>query len=140
MIKTPPEISAFSSTSVLHRLAFLLFTYGAVVLEKMEGFNRFDFRSVILTSSRRIGYHRILAVQATGADGFELAPINISEKLNGLDAKIVHTRHDEILVEARDHIADQVCVIVKETMEEALERMIPEVPFVAEIRVADLWG
>jgi hypothetical protein len=63
----------------------------------MEGFNRFDFRSVVLTSSRRIGYHRILAVQATGADDFELAPINISEKLNGLDAKIVHTRHDEIL-------------------------------------------
>jgi len=82
----------------------------------------------------------MLAVQATGADDFEPAPINISEKLNCLDGKIVHTRHDEILVEAGDHIADQVCVIVKETMEEALERMIPEVPFVAEIRVADLWG
>jgi len=54
----------------------------------MEGFNRFDFGSVILTSSRRIGYHRMLAVQATGADDFEPAPINISEKLNCLDAKL----------------------------------------------------
>ena len=29
--------------------------------------------------------------------------------------------------------------IVKESME-ALERIIPEVPFVAEIRVAEAWG
>jgi DNA polymerase I-like protein with 3'-5' exonuclease and polymerase domains len=35
-------------------------------------------------------------VQANGADGFKLALVNISEKLNGLDARIVHTRHDEI--------------------------------------------
>jgi hypothetical protein len=30
--------------------------------------------------------------------------------------------------------------IVKESMGEALERIIPEVPFVAEIRVAEAWG
>jgi DNA polymerase I-like protein with 3'-5' exonuclease and polymerase domains len=29
--------------------------------------------------------------------------------------------------------------IVKEAMEMALERIIPEVPFVVEIRVADSW-
>jgi hypothetical protein len=31
-------------------------------------------------------------------------------------------------------------VIVKESMEEASKRIIPEVPFVAEIRVAEAWG
>jgi DNA polymerase I-like protein with 3'-5' exonuclease and polymerase domains len=81
-----------------------------------------------------------LPVQATGADGFKLAMVSISEKLNGLDARTVHTQHDEIIVEARNDIADQVQAIVKESMEAALERIIPEVPFVAEIRVADLWG
>ena len=30
--------------------------------------------------------------------------------------------------------------IVKESMEEALEWIIPEVPFVAEIRVGEAWG
>ncbi len=30
--------------------------------------------------------------------------------------------------------------IVKESMEAALKRIIPEVPFVAEIRVAGAWG
>jgi len=79
-------------------------------------------------------------VQATGADGFKLALINISEKLNGLDARIVHTQHDEIIVEARDGIEDKVQAIVKDSMAEALERIVPEVQFVAEIRVANSWG
>jgi len=140
MIKTPPEISPFSSTSGFHRLALLLFTYEAVVLEKMEGFNRFDFWSVILTSSRRIEYHRNLPVQATGADGFKLALIHIAEKLNGLDARIVHTQHDEIIIEARDAIEDQVQAIVKESMEEAFKKIIPEVPFIVEPKIADAWG
>jgi DNA polymerase I-like protein with 3'-5' exonuclease and polymerase domains len=48
--------------------------------------------------------------------------------------------HDEIIVEARDGIEDQVQTIVKESMEEAFGRIIPEVPFVVEIRVAEAWG
>jgi DNA polymerase I-like protein with 3'-5' exonuclease and polymerase domains len=81
-----------------------------------------------------------LPVQTTGADGFKLALINVSEKLNGLDTRIVvHTQHDEIIVEVREDVADQVQAIVEESMEEALERIVPEVPFVAETRVADSW-
>jgi DNA polymerase I-like protein with 3'-5' exonuclease and polymerase domains len=76
----------------------------------------------------------------SGANGFKLAMVSISEKLNGLDARIVHTQHDEIIVEARDDIADQVQRMVKDSMEKALEKIIPEVPFVAEIRVAEAWG
>jgi DNA polymerase I-like protein with 3'-5' exonuclease and polymerase domains len=47
---------------------------------------------------------------------------------------------DEIIVEARDGIEDQVREIVKESMEAALERIIPEVPFAVEIRVVEAWG
>jgi DNA polymerase I-like protein with 3'-5' exonuclease and polymerase domains len=47
--------------------------------------------------------------------------------------------HDEIIIEARDAIADQVQVIVKESMEEAFKKIIPEVPFVVELKVADSW-
>ncbi|MGO8944333.1 MAG: hypothetical protein ACLQJ7_11755 [Syntrophobacteraceae bacterium] len=46
-------------------------------------------------------------------------------------------QHDEIIVEAKDGIEDQVLRIVKESMEAALERIIPEVPFIAKIRVAE---
>ncbi|MFZ0931472.1 MAG: hypothetical protein WAN11_22900 [Syntrophobacteraceae bacterium] len=47
-------------------------------------------------------------VQTNGADGFKLALILVSEKLNGLDICIVHTQHDEIIIEARDGTEDQV--------------------------------
>jgi DNA polymerase I-like protein with 3'-5' exonuclease and polymerase domains len=81
-----------------------------------------------------------LPVQANGADGFKLALCLISRALEGIDARIVHTQHDEIIVEARDGIEDQVETIVKESMGEAFSQIIPEVPFVAEIRVAGAWG
>jgi VCBS repeat-containing protein len=48
--------------------------------------------------------------------------------------------HDEIIVEARDGIEDQVQVIVKGAMEGAFKRIIPEIPFVAEPKVAEAWG
>jgi hypothetical protein len=48
------------------------------------------------------------------ADGFKIALCLISRGLEGVDARIVHTQHDEIIVEARDGIEDQVYVIVKE--------------------------
>ena len=66
-------------------------------------------------------------VQTNGADGFKLALINISEKLDGLDASIVNTQHDEIIVAARDGIEDQVREIVKESMEAAFGLIIPQV-------------
>ena len=48
-------------------------------------------------------------------------------------------QHDEIIVEARDGIEDQVREIVKESMENAFKQIIPEVPFVAEPKIADSW-
>jgi DNA polymerase I len=78
-----------------------------------------------------------LPVKANGADGFKLAQTHVAEKLKDRDARIVHTQHDEIIVEARADIADQVQSIVKESMEEAFKQIIPEVPFAVEIRVAE---
>jgi hypothetical protein len=42
-----------------------------------------------------------LPVQTNGADGFKLALVLISRKVKGADARIVHTRHDEIIVKSR---------------------------------------
>jgi hypothetical protein len=62
MIKTPAEISTLSSTSVLHRLALLLFTFGLLYLRK-GGFNPFDFWTIILTSSWRIAEESMEDIQ-----------------------------------------------------------------------------
>ncbi|MGO9311711.1 MAG: DNA polymerase [Syntrophobacteraceae bacterium] len=81
-----------------------------------------------------------LPVQANGADAFKLALCLISDRLEGMDALIVNTLHDEILIEARDGIEDQVQTIVEEPTEKASKKIIPEVPFVADIRVDEAWG
>ncbi|MGA2228352.1 MAG: DNA polymerase [Syntrophobacteraceae bacterium] len=80
-----------------------------------------------------------LPVQANGADAFKLALCLISSGLQGIDARIGNTLHDEIIVEARDGIEDQVEAIVKESMQAAFKRIVREVPFVTEVRVADSW-
>ena len=80
-----------------------------------------------------------LPVQATGADGFKPAPINIPKKLNGPDARIIHTQHDEIIVKAGEDIAHQVRATVKGAMEEAFKKIIPEVTFIVEPKISDSW-
>jgi DNA polymerase I-like protein with 3'-5' exonuclease and polymerase domains len=81
-----------------------------------------------------------LPLQANGADAFNLVLYLISNGLEGMDARIAHTQHDEIIVEARDGIEDEVEAIVKEAMDATFEKIIPEVPFVAEMRMAEAWG
>ena len=76
-----------------------------------------------------------LPVQANGADDFKLALYHISSGLEGVDARIVHTQHDQIIVKVRDGIEDQVEAIVKESMEEAFRQIIAVPPFVSDVRV-----
>ena len=79
-------------------------------------------------------------IQATGADGFKLGLVCIYEKLKDMDAKIVHILHDEVIVEVKEDLAQDVSVIVKKCMEAALERLVPEVPFKVEPEIRDTWG
>jgi DNA polymerase I-like protein with 3'-5' exonuclease and polymerase domains len=57
----------------------------------------------------------------------------------GLMHVLLITLHDEIIVEAGDGIEEHVKAIVKESMEKAFRQIIPEVPFVAEPKIADSW-
>jgi DNA polymerase I-like protein with 3'-5' exonuclease and polymerase domains len=79
-------------------------------------------------------------VQGTAADGFKLALIYLDEKLKDSDAQIVHILHDEVIVEAEADIADDVVKIVKNCMEGAFEKLIPNVPFKVEPGIRDYWG
>jgi len=63
-----------------------------------------------------------LPVQATRAEGFKPALINIPEKLNGFDARIIHTWHDDIIIEAGEDTADRMQAILEESVEEAFKR------------------
>ena len=79
-------------------------------------------------------------VQGTAADGFKMALIRLDDELADQDARIVHILHDEVIVEAREDIADTVAVIVENCMEQAFKDVLPDVPMVVEPVVRDSWG
>lgn len=79
-------------------------------------------------------------MQGIAADAFKLALIDLDEKLAGLDAQIVHIMHDEIIVEAKEDVADHVTALAKECMEGTFAEIFPEVPFVVNPEIGDTWG
>ena len=80
-----------------------------------------------------------LPVQANGADAFKLALCLFSSGLQEVDARIVHTFHDETIVEARDDRGSGGgdC---KGWDGGSIGADYPRGPFVAEIRMAEAWG
>ena len=73
-----------------------------------------------LAAGRYAYWDTTFPVQATAAYGFRLALIDLDKKLAGQEATIVHILHDEIIVEARDDVADHVAAVAKECMERTL--------------------
>jgi len=64
----------------------------------------------------------------------------LDEKLKDSDAQIVHILHDEVIVEAKVDIADDVVKIVKTCMEAAFSKLFPNVPFEVKPEIRDTWS
>ena len=66
-------------------------------------------------------------IQGTAADLMKLAMIKVRNRLieEGLDAHIVMQVHDELVIEARDDIAENCARIVKEEMESVASLSVP---------------
>ena len=66
-------------------------------------------------------------IQGTAADILKLAMINIFEEFNkrGLKAKIIIQVHDELLIDCPTEEIDEVCVIIKDKMENAYKLSVP---------------
>ncbi len=56
-----------------------------------------------------------------------------------MDATLVHTMHDEIIVEAKAEIVEEVAGILEECMIKPFEALVPSVPFKVELRIQDRW-
>jgi len=79
-------------------------------------------------------------VQGTAADGFKMALIRLDDELTDQDARIVHILHDEVIVEAREDIADFVAAAVKICMESSFKDVFLKVSMVVAPVVRDTWG
>jgi len=75
-------------------------------------------------------------IQGTAADIIKIAMVKLDEALSGLDAKIVLQIHDELLIECKDNLIEEVKLIVKDSMEKAVNF---DVPLKVNIGVGKNW-
>jgi DNA polymerase I-like protein with 3'-5' exonuclease and polymerase domains len=85
---------------------------------------------------------RNFPIQGTASDGFKGALCELDRKFQelGLDAHLVLTVHDEILVEVKDDEVEEVQGIIEDCLKNAFKEIIPEMPFELDMRIADSWG
>lgn len=79
-------------------------------------------------------------IQGANADMTKLALIYIHKALEGYDARLINTVHDEIVVEAREDQAPEVLQIVESNMVKAGEVMIKSVPVLVDAHIDDHWS
>ena len=80
-----------------------------------------------------------MVVQGTCADGLKQAMVQLVDKLPD-QAHMVATIHDELIVECRVEIADEVCRLTEEVMQEAMSGILEsKVPVEVEPKVCECW-
>ena len=93
----------------------------------------------LISSVERQGKN--MPIQGTSADitKYALAYIYRELKDKNLDAGLIHTVHDEIVVEARDDIADNVAKMMEKQMIKAGEKLLKKVPIKVDVHISDCW-
>ena len=78
-------------------------------------------------------------VQGGCADGMKRAIVLLAKRLPA-EARMISTVHDELLVEAPDDLAEEMRLLVEDTMIEAMAELFPQVPIEVEASVVTHWG
>lgn len=85
------------------------------------------------------GYYNT-PVQGTAADIVKKALGLLIERLAGTDTYIVGIVHDEILLESPAEEAHTMAALLKSTMEEAANAILPKVPTKVDVLVSESWA
>jgi DNA polymerase-1 len=80
-----------------------------------------------------------MPIQGTCADILKKAVYLISSDLREFDADIINLVHDEIVIECRTTLTDQVATTVEQNMIKAGQYFIKSVPVEVEIIIDDTW-
>ena len=80
-------------------------------------------------------------IQGSGADLIKLAIAYFHNKKNklNLEANIVNVIHDEIIVETKKEVSERVSKLLKESMQWAAEKIIPEIPCPVKVKIGKSW-
>ncbi|MEO6726977.1 MAG: DNA polymerase [Blastocatellia bacterium] len=90
-----------------------------------------------LAALRRVGKNA--PIQGTASDIFKRAMRLLDDTLFGLDARIVNSIHDELVVECDAAIAQEVKEIVRHEMIAGAKEFLPRVPVEVEVAISDAW-
>lgn len=79
-----------------------------------------------------------MPIQGTAADIIKIAMNRVNRRLidEKLDAKLIMQVHDELIIEAKEEIAERVSKLLKEEMENAVEF---KVPLLVDVKFAKTW-
>jgi DNA polymerase I-like protein with 3'-5' exonuclease and polymerase domains len=78
-------------------------------------------------------------IQGTCADGMKAAMVLLDARLGPFGARMVLCIHDEILVEAPEHVAEEVLKVVETTMIEGMTRYVKSVPILVDAKLKKTW-
>jgi len=80
-------------------------------------------------------------IQGSAVDMMKIALIRIDKELKKkkLDAFIINTVHDEIVLETSEKDAQMAAIIVEKSMVQAGEAIAPDVPIIAEAHIGKYW-
>jgi len=101
--------------------------------------------TVITLLGRRIKVKRFTdavnyPIQGTGSDLLKMAVAMFGKLKGDLDAYVVNLVHDEIIVEAKEDIADNIKNVLSASMEKAGKILLKKVPIAFDIQIAESWA
>jgi DNA polymerase I-like protein with 3'-5' exonuclease and polymerase domains len=86
---------------------------------------------------RRVGKNA--PIQGTSSDIFKRSMRLLDDSLRGLNARIVNSIHDELVVECDAVIAEEIKEIVRHEMIAGAKEFLPRVPVEVEAVISDAW-
>jgi DNA polymerase-1 len=78
-------------------------------------------------------------IQGASADIAKLALAYIREELEGFDARLINSIHDEFVVECAEEVAPEVAERTRDGMVRAGEEILEKVPVEVEVAISPEW-
>jgi DNA polymerase-1 len=78
-------------------------------------------------------------IQGAASDIAKIALANIRRELNGTDARLINSIHDEFVVECAQDLASEVSEKTRQAMMRAGEKLLKKVPVEVEVEVSREW-
>ena len=79
-------------------------------------------------------------VQSLASDGLKQALVLLWPHLKALNARPVNIVHDEIIIECRKDVAEEMSGILEECIVQGMECYLKKVPILVEAKITDSWA